>query len=199
MLFLVFYSIKQLVLVQFLNFILGGKNDKKRKQGAAKRKGEALSVKKISRSSFNDEQITELRELLETEKYSVSKELKLLSGGFKAELKLKQNENRVSNHLADISPDETPLAMSQGFINNRQKRLGKINEALKRLDDGIYGVCQDCLKPISVRRLLSMPATRFCAFCKEKQKAVEARANGINGNHARFLPRPLYPDQPVFA
>ena len=51
------------------------------------------------------------------------------------------------------------------------KILQAIEEALERIDNGTYGVCRDCSKPIARARLDAIPWTRVCITCKEKQSA----------------------------
>jgi DnaK suppressor protein len=51
------------------------------------------------------------------------------------------------------------------------KILQAIEEALRRIEEGTYGVCKDCGDPIAEARLRAIPWTRSCISCKEKQKA----------------------------
>ncbi len=46
--------------------------------------------------------------------------------------------------------------------------LAEIDAALHRLDIGIYGDCADCGEPISLQRLLVLPAAQRCAHCEAK-------------------------------
>jgi DnaK suppressor protein len=51
------------------------------------------------------------------------------------------------------------------------KILQAIEEALFRMEKGIYGVCRDCGDPIAAARLTAIPWTRVCITCKQKQSA----------------------------
>ena len=51
------------------------------------------------------------------------------------------------------------------------KILQAIEEALTRIDKGVYGICRDCGEPIAPARLNAIPWTRVCIKCKEKQNA----------------------------
>lgn len=53
-------------------------------------------------------------------------------------------------------------------INNIEKCLRRIDEAIERVDQGIYGICQSCKKQIPLGRLAAVPWTRFCVDCKNK-------------------------------
>src|SRR5262245_25709871 len=81
---------------------------------------------------------------------------------------------------ADDLPDEMDLASSeylQSFtfrLRGREKVfLEKIQKALERIEDGSFGVCEDCGEEISVKRLEARPETTLCIRCKEDQERVE--------------------------
>jgi RNA polymerase-binding transcription factor DksA len=46
----------------------------------------------------------------------------------------------------------------------------EINEALRRIHRGEYGVCEMCGKPIARARLEAIPVARLCLSCKEKEE-----------------------------
>jgi len=52
--------------------------------------------------------------------------------------------------------------------NNLEKTLlREVEEALARVKEGTYGVCQECQEPISPKRLQALPWARFCVRCQE--------------------------------
>lgn len=48
-----------------------------------------------------------------------------------------------------------------------EKTLRDVDKALKRLDDGVYGICKYCDKPIDEKRLLARPTSSACVSCKK--------------------------------
>ncbi|MCF6187517.1 MAG: TraR/DksA C4-type zinc finger protein, partial [Desulfobulbaceae bacterium] len=54
-----------------------------------------------------------------------------------------------------------------------QKLMEKIDEALSRLEDRTYGVCDECGEDITVKRLEARPVAKFCIDCKTKQEQRE--------------------------
>jgi DnaK suppressor protein len=59
-------------------------------------------------------------------------------------------------------------------IRDRERKLiSKIKGALDRLDNGTYGICEECGEDISVERLEARPVTTLCIDCKKKQENVE--------------------------
>ncbi|HBQ38193.1 MAG TPA: hypothetical protein DD714_04205, partial [Candidatus Omnitrophica bacterium] len=60
-------------------------------------------------------------------------------------------------HPADMSSDTYERELSANIASSEQEVLYQIDEALKRLDEGTYGTCQECSKPISLSRLRAVP------------------------------------------
>jgi DnaK suppressor protein len=61
-------------------------------------------------------------------------------------------------------------------IRDRERRLlAKIREALERIDDGTFGVCEECGEEISEARLRARPVTTLCIDCKMEEERQEKR------------------------
>ena len=59
-------------------------------------------------------------------------------------------------------------------IRGRESRLiAKIKKRLQAIDEGSYGICDDCEEPIALARLKARPVTSYCIDCKTKQEAFE--------------------------
>ena len=57
--------------------------------------------------------------------------------------------------------------------NNLEKTLlREVEEALLRVKEGVYGVCQECEEPISPKRLQALPWAKFCVRCQEMLGAM---------------------------
>ncbi|MCL2670136.1 MAG: RNA polymerase-binding protein DksA [Syntrophaceae bacterium] len=73
--------------------------------------------------------------------------------------------------------DRASLEADRNFelrIRDRERKLIiKMQEAIKRIDDGIFGVCEVCDGPISEKRLMARPVTTLCIDCKMKQEKLE--------------------------
>jgi DnaK suppressor protein len=73
--------------------------------------------------------------------------------------------------------DRATLESDRNFelrIRDRERRLlVKIEEAIKRIDDGVFGKCEVCSGPISEKRLMARPVTTLCIDCKTKQEKIE--------------------------
>ena len=61
--------------------------------------------------------------------------------------------------------------------NNLEKTLlREVEEALMRIQDGAYGICQECDEPISPKRLQALPWAKFCVRCQEMLAAMAEQA-----------------------
>ncbi|MBX3288807.1 MAG: TraR/DksA family transcriptional regulator [Acidobacteria bacterium] len=72
------------------------------------------------------------------------------------------------------TPDPVDLAVRNYSKNvmlavseNESKQLTLIDEALRRIEDDEYGNCQNCEKPINMKRLNAIPWARYCLECQE--------------------------------
>ena len=65
-------------------------------------------------------------------------------------------------------------------IRDRERKLiFKIQEALQRLDDGNYGICEECGEEIGIERLKARPVTTLCIGCKSSQEIEERKARRV--------------------
>lgn len=75
-----------------------------------------------------------------------------------------------SIHLADMATDNYDREFSLGLATNEQKIIFEVDDALKRIEEGTYGVCGDCEKLITKTRLKAIPYTKLCVKCQEKHE-----------------------------
>jgi DnaK suppressor protein len=65
-------------------------------------------------------------------------------------------------------------------IRDRERKLiAKIEEALQRLQDGNYGVCEECGETIGTARLKARPVTTLCIDCKSLQEVAERKNRAV--------------------
>ncbi|MFA5142799.1 MAG: TraR/DksA C4-type zinc finger protein [Candidatus Omnitrophota bacterium] len=77
-----------------------------------------------------------------------------------------------SYHMADMASDDYEREFSLGRATDEQEILYLIDEAIKRVEYGTYGYCQQCNKLISAKRLKALPYSELCIEC---QKANEGK------------------------
>jgi DnaK suppressor protein len=86
--------------------------------------------------------------------------------------------------------DRASLESDRNFllrIKDRERKLiTKVKEALERIDNGTYGTCESCGKPISEKRLIARPVTTECIECKTEEEQKE-RSERLRGTKPKIM------------
>ena len=80
-----------------------------------------------------------------------------------------------SFHIADMATDNFDREFNLDLASNEQGMLNRIDDALRKIDDGNYGICETCKKPIAQKRLLAVPYTCFCIKCQAEEEKKKRR------------------------
>lgn len=75
-------------------------------------------------------------------------------------------ETSFDNHLGDAATVTYDREMDYTLEENSEAVLAAIDAALRRIEDGTYGTCQRCGKPIAPERLEALPYAELCIDCK---------------------------------
>ncbi|MGQ0793034.1 MAG: RNA polymerase-binding protein DksA [Deltaproteobacteria bacterium] len=85
----------------------------------------------------------------------------------------------------DTFPDPVDRALTESSRSvelrtrdRERKLLPKIANAIQRIEDGSYGICEECGGDISENRLKVRPEAALCIKCKEEQEKVERQFGG---------------------
>lgn len=73
-------------------------------------------------------------------------------------------------HMADVASDTFEREFSLDLAGNEQKILYQIDEALKRIETGEYGICLMCEERITKQRLKAIPYAQYCIKCQEERE-----------------------------
>ena len=74
----------------------------------------------------------------------------------------------------DLASSEKYLSPFTFRLRGREKTfLKKIERALAKMEEGTFGICEECEEPISIKRLEARPETTLCIRCKEDQERIE--------------------------
>ena len=121
----------------------------------------------------------------ETEKYMCPKHLAFFKKKlqeWKTELKRTSNEaiynsslddNSTSADIVDQASSYTEKNVELRAINRQIKLISKIDSALKRIQNGTYGFCEDTGEPIGLKRLIARPVATLCIAAQEKHEKEE--------------------------
>lgn len=72
----------------------------------------------------------------------------------------------AGNHIADDATDVMEQQRNYALIENLHSRRRDVDHALARLDEGTYGICERCGKPINPERLEALPFVTLCIDCQ---------------------------------
>lgn len=73
-------------------------------------------------------------------------------------------------HLADLGTDNFQQEFMVGVLEEEMRQLNEIDAALRRIDEGTYGICEDCQKRIPKARLNAVPQALLCVDCKRLEE-----------------------------
>lgn len=131
----------------------------------------AVRAKPLSRK-----ELSEFRRLLEDERVRLLEELEAM------EEHTPEVEDQVGmdigggydEDLADVASSTFEREKGLALESSVQQMLAQVEEALGRIEDGTYGICQRCGDPIDIARLRVLPFATLCIRCKE----LEEKSNG---------------------
>lgn len=83
------------------------------------------------------------------------------------------DNNEIFADPADRATAESDRAFTLRIRDRERRLIKKIRAALQRIDDGTFGVCEECGEDIGVPRLKARPVTKLCINCKSKQEEDE--------------------------
>jgi DnaK suppressor protein len=99
------------------------------------------------------------------------------------ELRSEAGKTVEDMEVDETFPDPTDRASMESNRNSvlrirdrERKLIFKIEEALSRLDNGEYGICEECGEKIGIERLKARPVTTLCIECKSSQELEERKS-----------------------
>lgn len=110
--------------------------------------------------------VDRFRELLLEEQRRVTDALEYLN----AENAGSMQEEAPETGMADTATVTVDRELDYSLQENAAYVLREIESALRRLDEGTYGICRSCGRPIGEERLEAMPYTTLCIECKRREE-----------------------------
>ena len=90
---------------------------------------------------------------------------------------LQNDENSAKSDLTDRASDEIDRTFELRTRDRERKLINKIKAALKRIEDGTYGYCEETGEPISLKRLQARPVATLSLEAQENHEKAEKRLN----------------------
>lgn len=128
---------------------------------------------KTMKSPFNDKTLQHFKELLIEKRRHAEEEVDILENRL-SNLNEADDADQSSNahHMGDMGSDVEEKQMNYQLLERTKKYIGQIDDALGRIENGTYGICQATNRPILKERLEVVPHTRYSIEAK-KQGLVE--------------------------
>ena len=83
------------------------------------------------------------------------------------------DDNSTSADIVDQASSYTEKNVEMRAINRQIKLISKIDSALKRIQNGTYGFCEETGEPIGIKRLMARPVATLCIAAQEKHEKEE--------------------------
>jgi len=124
---------------------------------------------KPAKSVLRKRDLDELRSALTAERQHLIVELAALdeTASLTGPSEVNENVPGYSIHPAEYASDNQVMETTLAQRALLAERLAEIEEALQRINNPGYGICQNCDKPISLERLKVKPSAQFCVPCRQ--------------------------------
>lgn len=124
------------------------------------------------KKKYNKKELAYFKKLILKRKEEILEDIKHIS-----EDTLKKSQKEASGdisgytyHMADVATDTYDREFSLGLASNEHKLLYELDDALKKIEEGTFGICEECKSYITKTRLKVVPYAKFCVSCQEKKE-----------------------------
>ena len=114
--------------------------------------------------------VERFKDLLEEERRRVVDAIEYLHKENPGSIEDETDDETTDNHIAETATVTVDREIDYTLEENSEHVLGEIEGALKRIDEGTYGTCLNCGKPIAEDRLAAIPWATYCIDCKRLQE-----------------------------
>ena len=83
------------------------------------------------------------------------------------------DDNSASADIVDQASSYTEKNVEMKAINRQIKLISKIDQAIKKIENGTYGFCEETGEPIGIKRLIARPVATLCITAQEKHEKEE--------------------------
>jgi RNA polymerase-binding protein DksA len=110
------------------------------------------------------------KERLLAERRRVKEALDYIHEENRSQLEDDREEIPSDNHPGDMATSTFDRELDATLEGNEERLLQAIDAALQRIEDGTFGICQNCGQPIAAERLEALPWTTRCIDCKRREE-----------------------------
>jgi DnaK suppressor protein len=142
--------------------------------------GDTMNANQVDQTKSIDQagndRHTSLKTMLLERRQTLTREIDELIARHRSD-QLLQREQSVAD-TGDRSLQDSTGEQQISILEVRNRMRNQIDEALRRLEDGTYGTCEDCTREINPERLKAMPFARRCVECQQKAEVIEQIEKG---------------------
>jgi len=124
------------------------------------------------KNKFSKQDLKDFKKIVLKKKEEILDELKHISDDTlrKSQKEASGDISGYTYHMADVATDNYDREFSLGLASKERKTIYELDDALKRIEDGSFGICDDCKKSITKIRLKAIPSARLCIKCQQKKE-----------------------------
>ncbi|MCX5703034.1 MAG: TraR/DksA family transcriptional regulator [Candidatus Omnitrophica bacterium] len=124
------------------------------------------------KKKFNKKDLAGFKKLILKRKEEILDDIKHIS-----EDTLKKSQKEASGdisgytyHMADVATDTYDREFSLGLASNERDLVYELDDALKKIEEGTFGICEECKTLVTKTRLKAVPYARLCVKCQERKE-----------------------------
>lgn len=128
------------------------------------------------KKKMNKKDLSVFKKMIIKRKEEILAEIKCLS-----EDTLKKSQKDASGdisgytyHMADVATDNYDREFVLGLASNERELLYELDDAVKKIEEGTFGICEECECLIAKTRLKAVPQARLCIKCQEKKEKIKS-------------------------
>lgn len=130
-----------------------------------------MEQQEMTRSPFDTETLHHFKDLLLEKRREAEGEIEALENNLSNLQDVDDADySSAAHHMGDVGSDVEEEELNYQLLERTKKYIGQIDDALGRIENGTYGICQATGEPISKGRLEAVPHTRY---------SIEAKREGI--------------------
>lgn len=124
------------------------------------------------KKKFNKKELSDFKKIVLKKKDEILAQIKHISDDT---LKKSQKDaagdiSGYTYHMADVATDTYDREFSMSLASNERQLLYEFDDAIKKIDEGTFGICEDCKCLVSKTRLKAVPQARLCIKCQTKKE-----------------------------
>lgn len=133
-------------------------------------KQKKTNTQKITKSSMREKKIVDIKKNLLSRRENLLREAEEALNILPGEINFPD--------MGDQATAESDRDVMLRLRDRERLLLKKIDEAVERIENNTFGICEECTNEIGIKRLAARPVTTFCIDCKTRQEEEERIAEG---------------------